>query len=562
MTPYYRGALYRSFDLFPLPAGDPAYVDCVDVRGDRDVVQELADVIDFAEPGKFTCQLYTGARGCGKSTELLRLEKRLTDSGYTVVYLEADRGDIEIEDTEHTDILLACARSILSQLEDVADPKPLLLWLQQRLERIKDLVLLEVGIDSGADAIPTFMNLMSKFKAVPEVRHEVRHQVELQMPSLLEILNHFLDEAHNNLAARNSTEHNRGIVVIVDNLDRIVPVWDKAGRSNHEKIFLDRHNLMRGLKCHVIYTVPISMVYSSYSSNLVENYGQTIVMPMVMVKQCNGRPYLPGIDCLQNMLIKRLKRDQIPMTLAELFAEPKQLDLLCEKSGGYLRNFMQLMQAVVKHSAKLPIQEMAVTRASSEMREIYRRSIYGEEWKLLAEVSISKSISKDNAVGAYRDLLFRRCVLEYYQTNPDGALEAWYSVHPLIEEMEQFQAAKAELEDSANGADPSRENSSQKNGSPELHTNIKQTHINLKSISVFDQESPLIRVMNEAEQEYIQFIEEKRYGEAAEIAKKIHDMWEEQVESMKHNPKSDDYIAAVAWSSYWHLRYNIYNARS
>ena len=75
----YRGAIYRSFDLFPLPAGDPAYVECVAVRGDRDVVQELGDTIDFAETGSFTFQLYTGARGAGKSTELLRLQDQKRD---------------------------------------------------------------------------------------------------------------------------------------------------------------------------------------------------------------------------------------------------------------------------------------------------------------------------------------------------------------------------------------------------------------------------------------------------------------------------------------------------
>ena len=571
MNKDYRGEIYRAFNLFPLPAGDPAYVDCVDVRGDRDVVQELADVIDFAEPGDFTCQLYTGARGCGKSTELLRLEKQLTDGGYCVVYLEADKGDIEIEDTEHTDILLACTRSIITQLQDVADSKPLLTWLQKQLETLKDSPML-LDLQGAEEAqIDDFMKLMVYFKSVPEVRQEVRHQVEIQIPSLLDILNCFIDEANRKIAS-----NKRGIVLIVDNLDRIVPTYDQDGHSNHEYIFLDRHNLMRGLNCHVIYTVPISMVYSSYSPNLVENYGQTIVMPMIMVKDRNDRPYAPGIDCIKKMLIKRLERAKVPLSVDELFADSKLLDLLCEKSGGYVRNFMQLMQALIKHSTQLPIQETDVTRAISEMREIYRRSIYGEEWQLLADVALSKSISKDNKIGAYRDLLFRRCVLEYYQTQPDGSLAAWYSVHPLIEDMEQFQKAKAELALHSclenNSIENSRESTpientqtaspSQQNGSLELQNHETTTHVNFQSISTFDQDSPLLKVMDEAEQEYSQLVEEKRYGEAAEIAKRIHDMWEEQVESMKCNSRNDDYIAAVAWSSYWHLRYNIYKARS
>ena len=34
--------LYNAFDPFrPLPAGDPAYVDCTDVRGDGDILEAV-----------------------------------------------------------------------------------------------------------------------------------------------------------------------------------------------------------------------------------------------------------------------------------------------------------------------------------------------------------------------------------------------------------------------------------------------------------------------------------------------------------------------------------------
>jgi hypothetical protein len=79
--------------------------------------------------------------------------------------------------------------------------------------------------------------------------------------------------------------------------------------------------------------------------------------------------------------------------------------------------------------------------------------------------------------------------------------------------------------------------------------------------SSLDQKSPLLSGMDEGEKEYIRLLEEKRYAEAAMIAEDIHKMYERQVELLKFNPKSDDYLAAVAWSSYWHLRYNLYKSR-
>lgn len=61
--------------LEPLPSGDPRWIDCTNARGDTDVEGLLAQRIEGAS--RSTIQLISGHRGCGKSTELLRLAERL-----------------------------------------------------------------------------------------------------------------------------------------------------------------------------------------------------------------------------------------------------------------------------------------------------------------------------------------------------------------------------------------------------------------------------------------------------------------------------------------------------
>ncbi len=47
--------IYNVFDPFrPLPAGDPAYVDCREVRGDGDILVEVGQEILYSE--RMTCQ--------------------------------------------------------------------------------------------------------------------------------------------------------------------------------------------------------------------------------------------------------------------------------------------------------------------------------------------------------------------------------------------------------------------------------------------------------------------------------------------------------------------------
>ncbi|MFM7383620.1 MAG: ATP-binding protein, partial [Microcystaceae cyanobacterium] len=171
-----RAALFRSLGLFPLQPDDPAYVPCESVRGDMDVLRELGDTIVLSgEEEGYTCQLYTGARGSGKSTELLRLRQYLEAQGYFVVYFEADKGDIEIDDTEHTDILLACTRHIIEDLKELADAQPLLRWLKDRLDSLVELGLTEVELEKvGVEfQLPQFVKLMTNFKSLPNLRADV-----------------------------------------------------------------------------------------------------------------------------------------------------------------------------------------------------------------------------------------------------------------------------------------------------------------------------------------------------------------------------------------------------
>jgi predicted AAA+ superfamily ATPase len=58
------------------------------VRGNEDTVAQMFKTISYSD--KQTNQLFTGHRGCGKSTELLRLKARLEEAGFCVIYFEVD----------------------------------------------------------------------------------------------------------------------------------------------------------------------------------------------------------------------------------------------------------------------------------------------------------------------------------------------------------------------------------------------------------------------------------------------------------------------------------------
>jgi AAA ATPase domain len=422
--------IYNAFNPRPLTPGDPAYVDCRDVRGDVDIVKDLGRSIRRSE--ELTYKLYSGYRGTGKTTELLRLRDELETKEFFVVYFAADEEDLSVQDAQYTDILLACTRNLIKQLKNV-DPSPIADWLHSRFDDFKDILFQEIKLDklSIEAQLGLFSKLTTSIRSEPSQRQKIREKVDPHTETLIESLNKFLEDASQKLP-----EGKKQIVIIVDNLDRIVPIFrDDNGRSNHEEIFLDRHEQLKALKCHIVYTVPISMIYSKWATDLKDNYGIPEVLPSVMVRDEQGTPHEPGLNKLKEAISRRINPDKSVDLTTEIFESSDILNLLCQMSGGYMRDLIQLMQTSINQVDSLPITRRAVLRAIDELRDIYKRAVEESQWQYLAKVHKDKNINNDNN---YRALLFNRCLLEYRYIDADGRKKTWYDIHPLIEDLSEF----------------------------------------------------------------------------------------------------------------------------
>ncbi|MEG4418871.1 AAA family ATPase [Microcoleus sp. LAD1_D5] len=430
--------LYNAFNpSSPLPAGDPQYVDCGEVRGDDNITLDLGLNIERSEP--MTCQLYAGHRGAGKSTELLRLQQHLNNKGYFVVYFAADAEDINPEDTEYTDILLACTRHLLEAIKE-ADSKPLLNWMKDRWDDLKDLGLTEISFEklSLEAQISQFAKLTANVRTQPSLRHKIREKVEPQTQTLIDALNEFIGDAKKKLPNKYSQ-----LVAIADNLDRIVPfsAADAGGRSNLDQIFLDRSEQLQALDCHVVYTVPISMVHSNRAADLSDKYNTPQVLPMILVQNLDGSAHQPGLAKIKELIKKRVQKIDPNLSLETgLFDTEETLERLSLMSGGHVRDLMKMMREAVNQTQNLPITAKAAQRAITKERDVYRRTPGKDEWQILAKVSLSHEIDNDEQ---HRNLLFNRCILEYRYFDDEAEKLPWYDVHPLIKGIPQFKEAIA-----------------------------------------------------------------------------------------------------------------------
>ena len=181
--------------------------------------------------------MYAGHRGGGKSTELLRLKKYLEDNNCFVVYFAADQEDIDPEDAQYTDILIACTRHLLEELKE-ANSTPLKNWLKERWQDLIDLSLtkIEIGettLETG-DLIKYFGKLSVAIRGIPSERQKIREKINPHTATLLDALNEFIDNEKKPLPK------DQNLVMLVDNLDRIVPIMRGEDKNYHDEIFLDR----------------------------------------------------------------------------------------------------------------------------------------------------------------------------------------------------------------------------------------------------------------------------------------------------------------------------------
>jgi hypothetical protein len=404
------------------------YIDFAPVRG-GDIVQELQRTITRLSPDEPTTQLFTGNIGCGKSTELFRLKSGLEQQGFHVVYFESDR-DLEMADVDISDILLMIAHQITDSLEQAGvrlQPTSLERLFRNLVDTLKTpMEIADVSFSVGIAAIT------ARAKESPELRSQLRQYLEPRTKSITDAINsELLEPAIATLKARNK----KGLVVIVDNLDRIDPVERSNGRTQSEYLFVDRGEQLKRLNCHVVYTIPMALIFSDDLPRLANRFGVAPkVLPMVPLKTRTGEPFPAGAALLQQMVLARAfpelnyneRLDRIP----EIFEQAAVLERLCAISGGHMRNLMRLLYGCLQ-KADPPILRRTLEAVIRDERDALVALLSESEWQLLFQ-AIAEPVVQ--GYEAYSPLL--RSLFLYEYRDEAGR---WFALNPVLAETRRFQ---------------------------------------------------------------------------------------------------------------------------
>jgi len=417
------------------------YIDFSSVRG-GDIIGKLKQKITFFKPDEATCTLFTGHIGCGKSTELLRLQAELERSGFHVVYFESSE-DLEMTDVDIADVLLAIARRVSQSLDKITLGETS--KFNDLLQGAWKVLNSEVtgakvkfgGVDVGVDQEKLSLafgigEITTKMKSDPTLRTKLNQYLAPQKTNLLEAINRELLET---AIAKLKQQGKQGLVVIVDNLDRIDNRAKAWGRPQQEYLFVDQGEFLTKLNCHLIYTMPLSLKFSNDYGMLTQRFPEDPkVLPMVPLQWPDGSVHEQGMALMKQMVLARafpdLEAGDRLGKITEIFDNPVTLDRLCRLSGGHVRDLLRLLNTWIMEEMALPLSRETLDQVVRARRNEMMMPISDDEWQLLRHVKQNKKVSDDQG---YQKLIRSRFVFEYRDSG-----ESWFDVNPILAEAREL----------------------------------------------------------------------------------------------------------------------------
>jgi len=420
---------YRACEVNPLTGENIAryYVELSAV-GNTEAIEGVSTDLDIHEPGEFDTILFTGHRGCGKSTELKRLQSQC-ENEYRVIYREFD-WERDVNDAEYTDLYLLFIKKVADDLTELPlkfDPKLLdsfEAWFKDVTEETEATVQSSVSIETEASAgaeIPFISKLAAKLigqlRGSSQQKKVIRETLGRNLSRWQTDINLLVKDAFDKLKRKDADSYQKKVWVIVDNLDRIPP-----SVGNH--LFFDYAPQLPELDCTIIYTVPISVIYSY--KNVSNLFGNPNIVPIVNIYE-----FSRSSECDLNYNQQRLEGvaslSEQRVDVSAIFADRQQLLDLVKARGGHVRQLIQVTRsachtAITRRHSKVLAED--ITYALKQQQFDFEKSTPGPEYyTTLREVGIEKEITKEE-MG--QNLLFNLSVLEY------NGNSRWNYVNPLV----------------------------------------------------------------------------------------------------------------------------------
>lgn len=421
--------VFNGKPLEPNSLDESFYVEKIHGDGSRDPVQELADQIDFAEGSG--AYLFTGNRGTGKTTELLRLADILRGYGCEVFYADMSGYLSLTARIELSDFLISMFGAFSEKVSERLGPNP---GKPSFFERIwsflqSEVSFTEIKLPAGPVEFKAALQQNPTFKEA--LQKGMRGYVE----RLVQQARDFALEAATQVRQAQGDDH-RKVVFIVDSVERLYGVGDSKDVrevfKSAETLFAAHADKLRFSGLTIVYTVPPYLQALAGGVSQFYTSGRIYALPNVHIYTqkpglgCAPEAHDGGVEKMRDVVEKRYPQWR------EFFTEA-QLARLAQNSGGDLRDFLRMLRLAIARAAapglNLPLPDAYINDAEDAVR-VDMLPIADDDRAWLAKISASHKpeLPSLDKLPDFARLQEGKYLLHYRNG------EDWYDVHPLLRE--------------------------------------------------------------------------------------------------------------------------------
>ncbi len=382
-----------------------------------------------AQPIRPPIVFFTGHRGSGKSSMLLRLLDHVAQD-YFVVYFDIAH-NLDSRKANQIDLLYLLGATIYQVAEHEGvhpDPRNLQELAESVYtvthqtkdhehgalniaELVKGLVCFGasmLGAGLGEKLAAAVLKPVTFSSGVSEETARKR-EIEPQVQNIIDNVNLIIADVE--------TRYGKPVLVVVDGLD-------KLQRLEQARLIFLESSVLTGPICRVIYTVPM-LIATSLAFGQVEEESQSYVLPNIKLYEKNkdAQRYEPGYAMMREVVRRRLRA--LTLALDDIF-EPDVLDLLILKSGGIMRWLIGLVADASKAAEHAGLDQLNRTAAQQAIANRAARLASRLTRETVDELRQVRAEKLPANTQASSELLHGLLIVAYRNRT------TWYDAHPLI----------------------------------------------------------------------------------------------------------------------------------
>lgn len=416
----------------PLSSNSDLFVDIAPARGEFKLKRlyrqlHIDNNDELRQPPRKDYTLFTGHRGCGKSTELLRVSDYLHNpSRYFVIHLDCLER-LDINNLKYSDVLLALATRLLETLQEVHGIHiddihlyHLEQWFAERVETHADIRNFSAEIKAGVKAevgLPwvakIFAELTNKINIGASYRNELRQVLKNNFSEFASAFNSLIIAAEEQIQNQNLGKR---ILFTVDGTDRL------NSEDAHEFFIDDVHQLTQ-INGIFIYCAPIHLLHEDNQLNA--NFATIFRVPMLKIRDRDDNPIPENINIVREMVERRVP--------SYLFDTNATVDHIIKYSGGHARDLLRLLNLSITFSEEDVITLDAADSAIKQIANDYRRTIEADEYEHLVKIDLNPETPEAFTNEDSTKMLYNLVLLEYN--------DYFWKSHPVIQTLPGYQKA-------------------------------------------------------------------------------------------------------------------------